>query len=119
MSGVDVALTMPKEPAHPEESLRFIEYLMRPDVVDKYVTDQAAVPTLTGVLSDDPALEGLLPYFEEERLVGFTDHQIPASIPLQQINQSFLIDGDQEDYLATLDNEWDKFVDRRPEREDR
>jgi raffinose/stachyose/melibiose transport system substrate-binding protein len=119
VSGVDVALTMPKEPEHPEASLALIEYLMRPDVVDKYVTDQAAIPTLTGVLSEDPALEGLLPFFEQERLVGFTDHQIPASIPLQQINQSFLIDGDQGAYLAQLDKEWDKFVDRRPEREDR
>jgi raffinose/stachyose/melibiose transport system substrate-binding protein len=119
VSGVDVAFTMPKDPAHAEASLALIQYFMRPDVVDRYVTDQAAIPTLTGVLSDDPALEGLLPYFEAERLVGFTDHQIPASIPLQQINQSYLIDGDKEDYLATLDNEWDKFVDRRPEREDR
>ncbi len=113
------ASTMPKEPEHPEASLALIEYLMRPEVVDKYVTDQAAIPTLTGVLSEDPALEGLLPYFEELRLVGFTDHQIPASIPLQQINQSFLIDGDQDAYLSQLDKEWDKFVDRRPEREDR
>ena len=82
VSGVDVALTMPKEPAHPEESLALIEYLMRPEVVDKYVTDQAAIPTLTGVLSEDPALEGLLPYFEDERLVGFTDHQIPRVDPV-------------------------------------
>ena len=119
VSGVDVVFTMPKEPKHPEESMRFIEYMMRPDVVDKYVTDQAAIPTLSGMLSDDPALEGLLPYFEEEKLVGFTDHQIPPSIPLEQINQSFLISGNEQRYLSTLDNEWDKFVDRRPDREDR
>ena len=119
VSGVDVALTMPRNPEHPEESLTFIEYLMRPEVIEKYLSEQAAIPTLTGMLSEDPALTGLLPYFEEERLVGFSDHQIPASIPLQQINQSYLIDGDQQKYLETLDNEWDKFVKRRPEREDR
>jgi raffinose/stachyose/melibiose transport system substrate-binding protein len=119
VSGVDVALTMPKSPDHPEESLALIDYLMQPDVVDKYVHDQAAIPTLNGVLSEDPDLAGLLPYFKEQRLVGFTDHQIPASIPLQQINQQFLIDADTDKYLSTLDNEWDKFVARRPEREDR
>ena len=116
VSGVDVVFTMPRDPEHAEETLTFIEYMMRPDVVEKYVTDQAAIPTLTGMLSDDPALEGLLPYFEQERLVGFTDHQIPASIPLQQINQTFLIDGNEEKYLSTLDNEWDKFESRRPDR---
>lgn len=117
VTGVDVVLTMPRKPAHREEVMTFINYLMRPDVVDKYVTDQAAIPTLSGVLSDDPALEGLLPYFEQERLVGFTDHKIPASIPLQQINQIYLIDGDEDKYLSTLDDEWAKFEKRRPARE--
>ena len=113
--GVDVALTMPKEPAHPEASLALIEYLMRPEVVGEVRHRPGGHPDAHGQLSEDPALEGLLPYFEDKRLVGFTDHQIPASIPLQQINQSFLIDGNQQDYLSTLDSEWDKFVDRRPE----
>ncbi len=119
VSGVDVALTMPKKPDHYEESMTFIEYLMRPEVVRKYVTDQAAIPTLTGELSEDPALEGLLPYFEQQRLVGFSDHQVPASIPLQQINQEYLINGNERSYLSKLDHEWDKFVKRRPDREDR
>ena len=99
VSGVDVAFTMPKNPKHPEESIRFIEFMMRPDIVERYVTDQAAIPTLEGVLSDDPALEGLLPYFEDEQLVGFTDHQIPPSIPLEQINQAFLLSGNEDRYL--------------------
>ena len=100
VSGVDVAFTMPKNPKHQEESIRFIEFMMRPDIVERYIADQAAIPTLTGVLTDEPALEGLLPYFEEERLVGFTDHQIPPSIPLEQINQAFLISGNEERYLT-------------------
>jgi raffinose/stachyose/melibiose transport system substrate-binding protein len=113
VSGVDVALTMPREPEHPEETMVFIEYLLRPDVVERYVTDQSAIPTLVDSGPADPALQELMTYFEEGRVVGFSDHQVPPSIPLAEINQSFLISGDAEGYLATLDNEWEKYARRR------
>ena len=118
VSGVDVAITMGREPEHKEESLRFIEYLMSPEVMELYVSEQLAFPTLKDTEATDPALTDLVPFFEEERLVGFTDHYIPPAIPLQAINQQFLIDGDVEAYLAELDQEWDKVADRRPNRED-
>jgi raffinose/stachyose/melibiose transport system substrate-binding protein len=113
VSGVDVALTMPRDPEHYEESMVFIEYLLRPDVVERYVTDQSAIPTLVDSEPADPALDQLMPYFEDGRVVGFSDHQVPPSIPLAEINQSFLISGDEEGYLATLDNEWEKYARRR------
>jgi raffinose/stachyose/melibiose transport system substrate-binding protein len=93
--------------------MAFIEFLLRPDNVERYVADQSAIPTLVDSEPTDPALEDLMPYFEAERIVGFSDHQIPPSIPLPEINQRFLIDGDEDAYLATLDNEWSKYARRR------
>jgi raffinose/stachyose/melibiose transport system substrate-binding protein len=116
VSGVDVVITMGREPAHPEESLAFIEFLMRPDVLERYAAEQSAVPTLVGTTPSDEAVTDLIPFIEEQRLVGFSDHKIPPAIPLPAINQQFLIDGDQEEYLETLDDEWDKVAERRPER---
>lgn len=113
VSGVDAALTMGREPDHPEESMVFIEYLLRPDVVERYVADQSAIPTIEGLQPTDPALEDLVPYFERGQIVGFSDHQIPPSIPLPQINQQFLLDDNQDAYLQTLDNEWEKYARRR------
>jgi raffinose/stachyose/melibiose transport system substrate-binding protein len=118
VSGVDVAITMGREPAHLEESMRFINYLMTPEVQEFYVEAQSAFPTLEGTEPTDPALVDLVPYFDDERLVGFTDHYIPPAIPLQAINQQFLIDGDQDAYLTQLDEEWDKVARRRPDREE-
>jgi raffinose/stachyose/melibiose transport system substrate-binding protein len=113
VSGVDVALTMPREPEHPEEAMLFLEYLLRPEVVERYVTDQSAIPTLDDSDPADPALDPLMTYFEDGRVVGFSDHQVPPSIPLAEINQSYLISGDADAYLATLDNEWEKYARRR------
>ncbi|MFC7550866.1 ABC transporter substrate-binding protein [Plantactinospora sp. GCM10030261] len=113
VSGVDVAFTMAREPEHKRESLAFISYVMRPDVVTAYAEDQSAVPALRDKLPTDPGLADLIPYIEQERLVGFADHNIPPAIPLDRITQQYLIDGDQAGYLSTLDKEWDKVARRR------
>ncbi|MBE1490635.1 ABC transporter substrate-binding protein [Plantactinospora soyae] len=113
VSGVDVAVTMPREPRRERESLAFVEYLMRPEVIAAYAEEQSAVPTLRGQAPADPALTDLAPLFEQGRIVGFPDHQIPPVIPLAQIAQQFLIDGDERAFLSTLDSEWNKFARRR------
>ncbi|HSE71312.1 MAG TPA: extracellular solute-binding protein [Nocardioidaceae bacterium] len=113
VSGVDVALTMGRDPEHPEESMQLIRYLMRPEVVQRYAEEQFAVPPLEGLTSDAPELEGLLPYFEQGRLVGYTDHHIPLTIGLDAILQEFLLGGDREAVLEELDDEWDKVAARR------
>lgn len=113
VSGVDVALTMPVEPEHPDEAMAFIEYLMRPEVLEEYAAEQSAIPVVEGTEPSDPALEGIAAYFDEGRLVGFPDHQVPATIPLDPILQQFLIDGDRASMLGTLDEEWDKVARRR------
>jgi raffinose/stachyose/melibiose transport system substrate-binding protein len=116
VSGVDVAVTMAREPEHLEESMLFIEYLMSPEVQEFYVADQSAIPTLNDLEPSEEALRDVVPYFENEQLVGFADHKLPPAIPLPAINQTFLIDGDRDAYLGELDSEWDKVADRRPER---
>ncbi|HEV7899790.1 MAG TPA: extracellular solute-binding protein [Planosporangium sp.] len=113
VSGVDVAVALGRKPRHPTEAMTFVNYLMRPDVVSAYAADQSAIPTLKGTVPSDPALVGLVPYFQQGRLVGFTDHHIPPAIPLAPINQQYLIDGDRSVYLKTLDSEWDKVARRR------
>ncbi|MEE6261663.1 extracellular solute-binding protein [Plantactinospora sonchi] len=113
VSGVDVAVTMPREPRHERESLAFVAHLMRPDVIAAYAEGESAIPTLRDQTPADPTLAELAPLFDQGRIVGFPDHQIPPVIPLAQIAQQFLIDGDDQAFLSTLDEEWAKLARRR------
>ncbi|POX57331.1 sugar ABC transporter substrate-binding protein [Streptomyces sp. Ru71] len=113
VSGVDVALTMGRHPRHPEESMEFIDYLMRPDVVSAYAAEQSAIPPLKGTAPSDPALLPVMPYVARNRITGFVDHQIPRAVMLEAVVQQFIIDGNQAAFLRTLDSEYTKALKRR------
>lgn len=113
VSGVDVVVTMAKDTPHREEALRFIEYLFDVGVIEEFAASQNMIPSVTGAeLSDDPALQSVKPYFDEGKITGFIDHQVPPSIPLVAIVQQFLFDGDADAALSTLDSEWRKVAAR-------
>jgi raffinose/stachyose/melibiose transport system substrate-binding protein len=113
VSGVDVAVLIGKDTPHFEEAKRFVDYLFETQVIEDFAASQNMVPSvLDAELSDDPALQSVKPYFDDERITGFIDHQIPPSIPLAAIIQQFLFDGDADAALATLDNEWSKVAAR-------
>ena len=113
VSGVDVVVTMGKDSAHQAEALRFIDYLFQKDVIEEFAASQNMVPSVKGSeISDDPSLQSVKPFFDEGRITGFIDHQIPPSIPLAAIIQQFLFSGDADAALATLDSEWAKVAAR-------
>jgi raffinose/stachyose/melibiose transport system substrate-binding protein len=113
VSGVDVVFTMGKNGAKEEAAQRFLDYVFQPDVIEKFAASQNMVPSVEGAeLSDDPALQSVKPYFDDGRITGFIDHQIPPSIPLIPTDQQFLFDGDAETALKTLDREWAKVAAR-------
>ncbi len=113
VSGVDVGVSIGRDTEHPEEARKFVEFLMSPDVVERYAQEQSAFsPLATGADTTDPALAGLAPYFEDNRIIGFIDHQLPASLPLPQYLQALVLGGRTEDFLATMDREWSKIAAR-------
>ena len=113
VSGVDVGVTMGAQPRHPEQSRLFVEYLLQPDVMRQYSQDQSAITPLLDATTGDPTLEPVLPFFDDERVTGYIDHRIPASIPLAAMLQQYLIDGDADAFLTQLDEEWDQVAARR------
>ena len=109
VTGVDVAVMIAKDTPHLEESLRFVEFLFERDVIERFAQSQNMIPSVEGAAwSDDAALQSVKPFFDEGRIAGFIDHQVPAGIPLDAIVTRGLMDNDPASALATLDNEWAK-----------
>ena len=116
VSGVDVAVMIGKDTPHLEESLRFVNFLFQPEIIERFAASQNMIPSVIGAeLSDDPAIQSVAPFFEDEMITGFIDHQFPPSIPLSLTIQSAIFDGDPVPALKTLDNEWRKVAARTVE----
>jgi len=113
VSGVDVVFTMGKDSANQEAAMRFINFAFEKDVIEDFAASQNMVPSVEGAeISDDPALQSVKPFFDDGKITGFIDHQIPPAVPLIPIDQEFLFNGDAEAALQTLDNEWRKVAAR-------
>ncbi|CAD6001364.1 ABC transporter substrate-binding protein [Agreia sp. COWG] len=113
VSGVDVGISIGRDTAHPKEAKRFVDYLMSPAVVEAYSKAQSTFSPLTDATPNaDPALAGLEPYFSDGRIIGFIDHQVPASIPLVNMLQTLVLTGDTQRFLSDVDSEWSKVAAR-------
>lgn len=113
VSGVDVAITMGRETEHPEESMRLIEFLLQPDHLDELAASQNMFSASADAgANENPTLQELEPYVADGRIIGFIDHQIPTSVPLQPILQEFVLGGTVQGALASLDDEWRKVATR-------
>ncbi|MGB5953013.1 MAG: extracellular solute-binding protein [Ornithinimicrobium sp.] len=113
VSGVDVAVAVGADTEYPDEARRFVEFLFSPEVVSEYAEAQSALsPLADAPQNEDPALEGVVPYFEDGRLTGYADHQIPAAVNLEAEVQTFALDGDEQGFLSGLDEEWRKVARR-------
>jgi raffinose/stachyose/melibiose transport system substrate-binding protein len=116
VSGVDVTITIGRDTPHPEEARRFVEFLFSRPVIDRFAGSQNMFPAVTDSEgTQDPTLLELQPWFDDARITGFIDHQIPASLALDATLQQAMFDGDEAGALRTLDNEWRKFAARTEE----
>lgn len=107
-AGDDVMLTMGANTAHPKEARKFIDFLMQKENLEEYATAQSAFTPLKETFVGNPALEGVLPFFEENRLADFCDHYIPPSINIAGYLQSMVLSGNADTFVASMQSEWDK-----------
>jgi raffinose/stachyose/melibiose transport system substrate-binding protein len=109
VSGVDIAVAISRDTPRLEEAKRFVEFLFRADNIEKVAASQAMFSAhADSPGTSDPTLREIQPFFDAGRIAPFLDHQVPAAVPLQQIDQRFLLDSDLGAALASLDSEWRK-----------
>ncbi len=113
VSGVDVAVAIGADTPHLEEAKRFVEFMFRPDIIERFANSQNMIPSVTEAKwSEDAALQSVKPFFDSGQIAGFVDHQVPAGIPLDSIVSRGLMENDPVGAMATLDKEWAKVAAR-------
>jgi raffinose/stachyose/melibiose transport system substrate-binding protein len=112
VSGVDVLLTMTEDTKHPDEAMKFIEFMTSQETAAKYSNDQAAFSAIQGVFQEDPTFEGIRSNFETGAITSFPDHYYPAGMQAENLIQEFLLKKDRDAFLKKMDKEWEKVQNR-------
>lgn len=112
VSGVDTVLTMSKNTEHPEEAKKFIQFLLEEENAQFYIDEQMTFSAVENVFQEDSTLVDLKEYFETGNIAPFPDHYYPSGMEVPNLIQGFLHDGNVEEFLETLDSEWNKVQSR-------
>ncbi|MGX2961050.1 ABC transporter substrate-binding protein [Peribacillus sp. JNUCC 23] len=112
VSGVDVLLTMNKETKHKDEAMKFIEFMMKEEISQKYINEQKAFSAIANVYQEDSVFEGIKGNFESGTITSFPDHYYPAGMGAENLVQEFLIKQDKAVFLKKMDKEWEKVENR-------
>ncbi|MFZ5351984.1 MAG: ABC transporter substrate-binding protein [Bacillota bacterium] len=113
VSGVDVLLTVSANTKHPKEAMKFIEFMTRKEIAERYITEQFALSAVNGVIQKDPIMDGIAVNFEKNRITSFPDHYYPPGMQIANLLQAYLSDRDKEGFLSRMDEEWDNVKNRQ------
>lgn len=112
ISGVDQLLAMSAKTKYPNESKKFINFLLDPENAKAYVKGVNTFSAIKGVVQDDQSVSDLKPIFEKGLTADFIDHYVPSSMKLDQLLQEVIMKKDIPALLKTMDDEWTKASNR-------
>ncbi|HEY0641196.1 MAG TPA: ABC transporter substrate-binding protein [Pseudonocardiaceae bacterium] len=97
--------------AEREGGLAMMEYLMQPDVLHTYNTDNLAFsPDKAAPKQENPLVSDLNAYLLTGRYAQGPGLYIPNAIPTNQYLQEYVYGGDIEPFLAKLDRDWKRLA---------
>jgi len=108
---VDQFLSISSRSKHIEEARAFVNFLVEKETSQRFVTDQKLLPTIKGVVQNDPALSNLQSLIDQGSIAPFNLNG-PAGFNLATFIQELLMKGDVDATLDALDKELQKIINR-------
>ncbi len=108
-SGVDLLFAVTAECENKEAAYEVLDFLMDDANIQVYIDDQNAVPCKDSEFELAPMLDGMLPYIESGNMTDYQDHYYPSEMAADALIQTYLINGDVEDFLNDFDTRWQRY----------
>lgn len=110
---LDLALWIPNASSKRDAALAFLQYLMRPEVMDAYnASNLAWSPTRNAPKVRDERIAGLQPYVDSARFYQGASTYFPSGIPLGNYLQALVLDRNVKEFLTKVDNDWARYAQR-------
>ena len=108
-AGVDLLFAVTAECENKEAAYEVLDFLMDDANIQAYIDDQNAVPCKDSEFELAPMLDGMLPYIESGNMTDYQDHYYPSEMAADALIQTYLINGDVEDFLNDFDTRWQRY----------
>ena len=108
-SGVDLQFCIMKDCPNKEAAYEVLNFMLEDSTIQTYLDDQNAVPCKDTEFKLSPALDGMLDYINEGRMVDYQDHYYPSEMSVDAQIQTFLLDGDVDKFLNKFDTDWIRY----------
>ncbi len=108
-SGVDLQFCVTNECPDKEAAYEVLSFLLEDSTIQTYLDDQNAVPCKDTEFKLSPALDGMLDYINEGKMVDYQDHYYPAEMSVDAQIQTFLLDGSVDKFLNKFDTDWVRY----------
>lgn len=108
-SGVDLLFSVTAACKNKEAAYEVLDFLLEDENIQAYIDDQNAIPCKSGDFTLSPALDGMTSFIEAGNMTDYQDHYYPSEMAADALIQTFLINGDVDDFLTTFDTSWQRY----------
>ena len=108
-SGVDLMFCVMENSPNKEAAYEVLDFLLEPENIQIYIDAQNAVPCSEGEFKLAPMLDGMRKYITAGKMADYQDHHYPSEMSVSAIIQTFLINGNVDEFLAKFDRDWIRY----------
>ena len=108
-SGVDLMFCVMENSPNKEAAYKVIDFLLEPENIQLYVDAQNSVPCRQGDFKLTPMLNGMRKYIDAGKMADYQDHHYPSEMAVDAQIQTYLINGDVDEFLAKFDKDWIRY----------
>ena len=108
-SGVDLMFCVMENSPNKEAAYKVIDFLLEPENIQLYVDAQNSVPCRQGDFKLTPMLNGMRKYINAGKMADYQDHHYPSEMAVDAQIQTYLINGDVDEFLAKFDKDWIRY----------
>ncbi len=108
-SGIDLGFCVMADCPDKEAAYEVLDFLLADENIQQYIDDQNAVPCKNGDFRLASMLDGMLEFIQTGNMTDYQDHYYPSEMSVDALLQTFLIEKDVDDFLATFDTNWQRY----------
>ena len=108
-SGIDLGFCVMADCPNKEAAYEVLDFLLADENLQRYIDDQNAVPCKSGEFQLASMLDGMQEFIQTGNMTDYQDHYYPSEMSVDALLQTYLIEKDVDNFLATFDRNWQRY----------